>query len=387
MDRQEASHIVECPGCKWKLTVYTSSNFQGQIRILCNRCNKILTTPKVKAPKLEATLAKEIAIPPIPPAPAPSTEIFTRRITPQQIKSNQTMAAQEWDFLSPSAQNMPEKVGEYRLIKLIGSGAMGEIYQGSHVEKDNIVAIKLLSQKLQTDSGAVERFLQEAKVHSRLVHPNIVRIFDVGYCTNSGRLFLVMEYVEGDSLEKIMAGRGSISQRHSLKIAIAVAHALEHALEQRIIHRDLKPANIMIDKRTRKVKVADLGLGKILEEKGATLSGELMGTAYYMPPEQIHNAKSVDHRADIYALGATLYHMLAGRPPYSEFKGTLNILRAKITQDAIPIQEYVPNIHPSVVKVLDKAMNRDKNNRFKTPSSMIKKLQKALELIKAAGQK
>lgn len=286
-----------------------------------------------------------------------------------------------------------KRVGDYSLVKLIASGAMGEVYLAEHGGKTSAgkvippqVAVKVLSEKIQTDTSARERFLQEAQVHSRLckdsVHPNIVQIFDVGYCTRSGRLYLVMEYIEGESLEKFLASREKLSERHSLQIAMGVAHALEHAFKYHIIHRDLKPANIMIDRRSRKAKVTDLGLGKILEEKGITVNGEFMGTPYYMAPEQIRNAKDVDQQADIYALGATLYHMLTGRPPYAEFKRTLDILRAKIAQDPIPMNEFIPTMGEPMTALVNKAMARDKKNRYGTPTEIIEDMQKVLEIVK-----
>lgn len=290
-------------------------------------------------------------------------------------------------------QDALKEVGEYRLVNLIGSGAMGEIhlaeYRGKNTEGKQIpkfVAIKLLSPKIQADDTARQRFIQEAKVHNQLCkespHPNIVQIYDIGYCPKSGRLYLVMEFIEGESLEKWLAARGPLSERHALQIAIGVGHALEHAFKQHIIHRDLKPANILIDKKSRKVKVTDFGLGKILEEKGVTLSGEFMGTPYYMPPEQIHNPKDVDYRADIYALGGTLYHMLCGSPPYSEFKRTLDILKAKMSHEPISLKEYLPDIPDAVVSLVEKAMARDKNARFETAAKMVDGMQKILDMLK-----
>ena len=276
-------------------------------------------------------------------------------------------------------ESPPRQVGNYRLIKSLGQGAMGRIYLGQHIEKSFQVAVKLLAAELQQNDQAMLRFIQEAKVHSRLVHPNIVRILEGGYCSHSNRMYLIMEYIDGDNLENILvARRQPILPKHAVKIALAVARALEHALSMRIIHRDLKPGNILIDRRTRLVKLADLGLGKILEEKGVTLTGAMMGTPFYMPPEQIRDAKNVDHRADIYALGATLYHMLAGRPPYSEQRGTLAIVRAKIYRDPIPLIEYRPELNVELAALVEKAMAREPDARFASPAEIISALENLL---------
>lgn len=385
MQKQGRNHILICPGCQIQITVSFSADFKctGQMNLLCTKCKKSLTN--INTTKINRTSV------PKQPAGFPNTtqaniNAFRPNVTAQAFKT-ETSARINVEAELTVEDNLPApKVGDYNLIKRIGKGAMGEIVLGEHSETKNKVAIKLLSEEHQKSEQARERFLQEAKVHSRLsrlVHANIVRIYDVGYCTTAGMLYLVMEYVDGESLEKILISKGSIAPRHSLKIAIAVAHALEHALEQHIIHRDLKPANIMIDRNTRRVKLADLGLGKIAlaEEKGVTLSGQMMGTLYYMPPEQIKDAKTVDHKADIYALGGTLYHMLTGRPPYSEVKGALQILRAKMTRDPIPVDEYVDNISDTIIGIVDKAMARNTNNRYETPTEMVLDMEKALSSL------
>ena len=270
----------------------------------------------------------------------------------------------------------PAQVGNYRLLKKLGQGAMGEIYLGQHLEQPLQVALKLLASKLQKDERAVQRFLQEAKVHSRLNHPNIVRIFEGGYCHHSKRMYLAMEYVDGENLEKILLQRQKLLPRHAIKVALAVAQALEHALSLQIIHRDLKPGNILLDRKNRRVKLADLGLGKMSQGEGLTRTGAMMGTPFYMSPEQIRDAKNADHRADIYSLGATLYHMLTGRPPYSEQRGMMAIIRAKIYQDPIPISEYLPEINNDLAALVQKSMARDLEARFASPTEMIAALEK-----------
>lgn len=281
----------------------------------------------------------------------------------------------------PEKKEKISKVSNYSIIKEIGRGAMGVIYLAEHIETQKKAAIKLLTQDMQSNEKATQRFLQEAKVHSKLEHPNIVHIYEVGYYTGAG-LYMAMEYVEGYSLEKILQSKGALSIKDALKISIAIAYALECALLQHIIHRDLKPGNILIDTVSRKVKVADFGLGKILQEEGVTVAQEFLGTPYYMPPEQIKDAKQVDQRADIYALGATLYHMIAGRPPYSEKKATFAVIRAKTQESPIPLEKYVPNIPANVVTLVEKAMAKEAELRYANPTLFLNDMQKVLETIK-----
>ena len=391
MVAQEITHTIKCPVCQWQITMYLA-DFQGKLRLQCSRCNRNVFELGARTPKdkmaLETTLAKEVAFPKESASIARATidkDTMTKLMPPPSPNPSPIK-----EIGMPLPNESFKRVGEYNLLRLIGAGAMGQIYLGEFLGKPvegkaipHLVAIKVLSERIQTDIAARDRFLQEAQVHSRLcrdsMHPNIVQIYDVGYCTKSGRLYLVMEYIEGESLEKRLTKDGKLAERHSLQIAIGVAHALEHAFKHRIIHRDLKPANILIDMKSRKAKVADLGLGKILEEKGVTVNGEFMGTPYYMAPEQVRNAKDVDQQADLYALGATLYHMVTGRPPYGEYKRTLDILRAKMSQEPNQVKEYAPATSDAVVAIIEKAMARDKKRRYGTPTDIIDDMQRYLE--------
>ncbi len=379
---QNIRRALSCPGCNYKITI-NLQNFEGKLQILCNSCNRLIanlveetmTTSSFNSTQ-EYSGSSRVATSPRIPSVRKDKDISS---AVSQLSESALLPSasspQIPDTSEPSSAR--NRIGQYKLVKLIGRGAMGEIYLARHVDKNYEVAIKLLAQKLQKKQAATLRFEQEANVHRRLKHSNIVRIMEMG-CHND-RLYLIMEYIEGESLEEILEARKTILAKHTIKIAIAVAQALEHALEQRIIHRDLKPANIMIDRRTRKVKLTDFGLGKIIEEKGVTVTGQVMGTAYYMPPEQIHNAKKVDHLADIYSLGATIYHMLSGQPPYSEIKTTLSILRAKVTGEPVPLKSLNNEIPDSVVRVVEKAMAHKCENRYQTPTEMIQDMKNVLQ--------
>lgn len=397
--------IINCPICQIQLTV-TLSNFTGQLRLVCNRCDCTIVNwvdSELKSQtsnsrrfsktgsnprKPRSHTAKRIPIQSvqkdssIPPQNAPDLgesalelESIKKNITTNDAETKKRTATQPVKKFTLPKSNL-ERIGDYRIIKPVNSGSMGEIYLAQHIGVKNYAAIKLLSSKMEKDQHAADRFKQEARVHSRLEHPNIVRIFDVD--SYNGRPYIVMEYIEGESLEEVLRSRKQLQPRHTLKIAIAVALALEHALKQKIIHRDLKPANIMIDRRNRKVKLADFGLGKILEEKGATLTGQMMGTAYYMAPEQIRSAKEVDHRADIYALGATIYHMLSGQPPYANIRGALDILKAKVNEQPEPIENLVSGLSKEVVDIVNKSMHHNINKRYQTPAKMKKYMEYAL---------
>ncbi|WP_372370478.1 serine/threonine protein kinase [Candidatus Uabimicrobium sp. HlEnr_7] len=398
--------IINCPICQIQLTI-TLSNFAGQLQLVCNRCecnivnwvdsdlknqtntSKRFTKTGSNPRKPRSHTAKRIPVQSIKQESPnvlnkQNTHEISRAIEETKTRCEKMNKEPNTKKRAPTQpikkfslpKNSLERIGDYHIIKPVNSGSMGEIYLAQHIGVKNYAAIKLLSSQMEKDSQAAERFKQEARVHSRLEHPNIVGIFDVD--SYNGRPYIVMEYIEGESLEEVLRNRKQLQSRHTLKIAIAVALALEHALKQKIIHRDLKPANIMIDRRNRKVKLADFGLGKILEEKGLTQPGQMMGTAYYMAPEQIRNAKEADHRADIYALGATIYHMLSGQPPYANIKGALDILKAKINEQPEPIENLVSGLSREVIDIVNKSMHHSINKRYQTPAKMKKSMESAL---------
>ena len=374
MKPKEIHSVFVCPNCHSQITLVSlGKDILDDLQVYCNSCKKRF---------LPATPASETR------KNLPIGVTQDNLVVVPSIKNSPTNSGFSVKELAISAENIfPEKkekiakVASYSIIREIGRGAMGVIYLAEHIETKKKAAIKLLIQDMQSNEKATQRFLQEAKVHSKLEHPNIVHIYEVGYYTGAG-LYMAMEYIEGYSLEKILQSKGALSIKDALKISIAIAYALEYALLQHIIHRDLKPGNILIDTVSRKVKVADFGLGKILQEEGVTVAQEFLGTPYYMPPEQIKDAKQVDQRADIYALGATLYHMIAGRPPYSEKKATFAVIRAKTQESPIPLEKYMPNIPSNVVAVIEKSMAREVEFRYENPTLFLNDMQKVLETIK-----
>jgi len=212
-----------------------------------------------------------------------------------------------------------EEFNRCRIISLIGNGATGAVYKAHHQDLDLEVAVKVLHASHGDSSDAAARFLREARIAARLNHPGIVRVFDCGEFENCH--YLIMEYVDGRSLEQEIQQQGRLPVERAVEIAQAVAEALREAYDQDgVIHRDIKPANILLTS-SGQVKLADLGLAKAVsldpESTAQTITGSTLGTPRYMSPEQFADASQVDHRADIFSLGATLYHMLSGTVPFA----------------------------------------------------------------------
>jgi serine/threonine-protein kinase len=264
------------------------------------------------------------------------------------------------------------QIGDFRLVKRLGEGGMGAVFKARQLSMDRDVALKVLPKHLAKDKGFVERFYREARASAKLDHPNIVRGIAVGEA--QGFHYFAMEFIDGESCEKLLE-QGRVAVADAVRIAIEVARALDHAHAKGLVHRDIKPDNIMIT-RAGVVKLADLGLAKAIEEDQAlTQTGSGFGTPYYMPPEQARSAKHVDNRSDIYALGATLYHLLTGQIPYPG-ETALEILTAKEEKPHAPARRANPEVPEMLDLIIDKMMARDPKARFQNAAELIASLEK-----------
>ncbi len=219
----------------------------------------------------------------------------------------------------PSLEEIAAAFPELEVLELIGHGGMSAVFKARQPKLDRTIALKVLPKSLAAAPGFAERFTREGRVLARLSHPSIVAVHDFG--ESGGFCYLIMEYVDGVNLRQAMRA-GRFTPEQALNIIPAICDALQFAHTQGVLHRDIKPENILLDSKGR-VKIADFGIAKILDEKGdamlLTQSGAKLGTAPYMAPEQIEQPSSVDHRADIYSLGVVFYEMLTGELPLGRF--------------------------------------------------------------------
>ena len=294
----------------------------------------------------------------------------------------------------PKQANGSIVVGGAKIIRKIGQGGMGAVYEGHKELLDVRVAVKLLPAHLAgKDASFIKRFVLEAQTTAQIDHPNLIRVFDVG--EQGGVYFLIMEFVQGYSVMDMLEEQGTLSERAALEIVLGAAHGLRAAHEKHIIHRDIKPDNIMIRAEDGRVKIADLGLAKktsseedlaaddAAEGMGLTASGAALGTPYYMPPEQAMDAKTADHRADIYSLGATLYHMLAGEVPFQA--PSLLPLLMKIRDEAPPkIRDKRPELQEVTEAVTLTCMAKNPDDRYQSMADLIQAVEAAL--VNASGE-
>ena len=257
----------------------------------------------------------------------------------------------------PTAAELGELLPEYDIEKLLGRGGMGAVYKGTQKSLDRPVAIKILSATLdESDQGFAERFKNEARALGKLKHPGIVGVYDFGTAAD-GLLYIVMEYIDGTDVAKMIAQKGRLHTDHAMAITAHVCDALAYAHERGIIHRDIKPANIMVG-YDGVVQVADFGLAKVSidgQTLGLTQSGMAMGTMHYMAPEALMLGTAVDHRADIYAVGVMLYQMLTGKLPQGLF--------------SMPSLQ-IKGLDPRYDGIIGKALMEDRDARYQTVNEM-----------------
>ncbi|HUT34374.1 MAG TPA: serine/threonine-protein kinase, partial [Planctomycetota bacterium] len=242
-------------------------------------------------------------------------------------------AASQAPNAKPPGADRPPVVGDFELLDRIGQGAMGTVFRARQRSMDRTVAVKVLLPRLAGDAAYVERFFREARAAARLNHPNIVLALTVG--EDRGYYYFAMEYVEGHTVSLLLKA-GPLEERRALEIALQIARALDYAWsKERIVHRDIKPGNILITPKGV-AKLADLGLAHeaTLEEAGAPeADGKILGTPFYIAPEQILRRPDLDVRCDLYALGSTLFHMVTGHTPF-EGGSTKAILARQLHEPA-----------------------------------------------------
>ena len=261
------------------------------------------------------------------------------------------------------------RLGPYTVHEPLGSGGMGTVYRGVEEGTNREVAIKVLSPSLVTDSGFRDRFASEIKSLEQLSHPNIVELF--GFGEHDGQLFYAMELVAGSNLQEELAAGRRFTWREVIDIGKQVCSALKHAHDHGIIHRDIKPANLVIDNDDR-IRLTDFGIAKLFGNTSQTVDGGVLGTADYMSPEQAEGL-NVTPRSDIYSLGAVLYALLAGRPPF-QGKTLPEVVHQVRFEPPIPVRRFAPDIPEEFEEVIDTLLCKDPQNRIPTPLALSKRL-------------
>jgi Protein kinase domain len=267
------------------------------------------------------------------------------------------------------------RLGRYEVLGKLAAGGMGTVFKARHAELGKVVALKVLPAG-EMDEVRVARFRNEIRAIGRLDHPNIVAAHDAGEL--GGVHFLVMDFVEGLDLAWVLERRGRLSVPDACEAVRQAALGLQHAFERGLVHRDVKPSNLMLAPGGR-VQVLDLGLARSFATAAAdtlTARGMLLGTPDYLAPEQWEHAHAADNRADIYSLGCTLYHLLAGRPPFAgeRYHSVLQKMRAHLETPPAPIAEVQPEVSAGLAAILDRMLAKDPAERFQSHTEVAEAL-------------
>ncbi len=258
-----------------------------------------------------------------------------------------------------------EQIAGYRLLEQLGEGSMGSVYKARQLSLDRDVAVKVLAADLVADEGAVERFMVEARAVARLNHTNIISGIDVGDA--GGIKYLVMEYADGMTVDTLLNRGGAMDEERALMIAQQMARALDHAHRNDLIHRDVKPANMILTK-DGVAKLCDLGLARL--DAGPGEDTTRMGTAAYMSPEQARGAGRVDERTDVYSLGATLFHMLTGRPPF-EGADAQAVIMGHLAEKPTPPNVLRPDVSPETSMFVLQLLAKQPGDRVQTARELV----------------
>lgn len=279
-------------------------------------------------------------------------------------------AAGSGAFLRRSEPVLPEKIGPYRIVRKLGAGGMGAVFEGLHEAIERRVAIKVLHSRYSHDPDTAKRFINEARAVNRIDHPGVVQVSDTGQLPDGGA-YIVMELLQGEALSKRIHRNAPLPAGEVIDLTIQIAAALAAAHERGIIHRDLKPDNIMVvpDRQMptgERTKVLDFGIAKLAQEqeKGSlrTHTNSMLGTPYYMSPEQAQGSAKVDHKTDVYALGIIVFEMLTGKPPFSG-EGLGELIVKHMSTPPPPLAEHAPDSPPELNQLVARLLEKDRTKR------------------------
>ena len=286
------------------------------------------------------------------------------------------VTAKQLERLRPELdeQRAGQQIPGYQIIRKLGAGAMATVYLAKQISLDRMVAIKILPQKFTSNEDFVARFYAEGKAAAKLNHPNIVQAIDVN---RSGEYhYFVMEFVDGRTVYDDIVSHGPYGEDDAIRIGIETARALDHSHKQGFIHRDVKPKNIMIADESNRTKLADMGLARAVSDREAAEAeaGKAYGTPYYISPEQIRGERDVDARADIYSLGATMYHMVTGQVPF-DGQNPSAVMHKHLRNDLIPPDHINKGLSHGISEVIEVCLAKDRNKRYSSAADLVEDLE------------
>jgi serine/threonine-protein kinase len=264
----------------------------------------------------------------------------------------------------------PARFGGYEILGKLGDGGLGTVYRARQISMGRIVALKVLHRKWMKDEEFKKRFLLEARLAGRMSHQNLIQVYDVG--REKDQYYFSMEYVNGETAEDIVEREGPLEVDKALDIAIQVLRAVTYIWRYRIVHRDIKPGNIMLT-RGGVAKLADFGFVKSKFDPILSTEGEVLGTPDYISPEQAMGETDIDFRSDIYSLGASIYHMVTGRPPFGG--STSEVMEKHVKEEPPDPQKYAPEAPEPVIHLIQRMMAKDPDERYSSTQELFEDIE------------
>ncbi len=266
--------------------------------------------------------------------------------------------------------------GRYRIERRLGAGGMSTVFQAEDTVLERAVAVKLLAEHLAQDEAFVARFRREALAAARLQHPNVVQVFDSGEDPESGRHFIVMEYVDGPSCADLLREHSQLGIEETVDIVRGSCHGLDYAHRAGVVHRDVKPGNLLVAQETGSVKLADFGIAKAAEQTRITQVGSVLGTAAYLSPEQARGGEA-GPASDIYSLGVCAYQFLTGKLPH-EYSSLTELALKQQDEEVEPVSIHRPDVPPELDRAIQLCLEREPDARYPSTLELARALDAAL---------
>ena len=313
------------------------------------------------------------------PLAADKTTSSSHEKTSIYAPADQPSGTVVWTGELPTSTPVPlahrEQLGRFRLLDRIGEGGMGSVYKAQDLADESIVALKTIRANEAANAESLQRFHKEARMLSEMNSPYVANLLEIN--EDAGIHYMAIEFVEGDDLSNVVKQRGQLPEAMATVMIADVARALTEAHERGIVHRDLKPGNILLlsdgENWPPRVKLTDFGLARHIEESESlelTKTGTLLGTPLYMPPEQCSDMGLVDARSDIYSLGATLFHLLAGQPPFQS-SSIAGLIAKHCNSQAPPVREFAPNVSEGIQRIVAKCLEKKQDMRYQDASTLL----------------
>ena len=352
--------------------------------------------PAVSVPPVEPPGSKDAPAVPLAaspstlPTPVPAADLAREPVL-EKTEVRQEAPPSAFPSPSPRDDGLPkpgQMLGRCRVEKLLGRGGMGAVFLARHATLDIPVAVKVMLPNIsRSEPEFAERFMREAKLASRIRHANVIQVMDAECDPRTDLYYIVQEFIDGGTVRNLIRNEGTLSETRAIDITIGVAEALVAAAEYNIVHRDIKPENIMLNHKGE-VKLADLGIAKECGsgDDNLTVSQVMMGTPAYLAPEQARDAKNVDARADIYSLGATLYHMLCGEPPHTG-DTTYSVIAKLINEPTPDPGKKRPDLSKTTSALVMRMIDKNRDRRPKNAKALLEELLAAKAAIAAKPAK